>query len=320
MPSNLSPPRPGSPLLAEGVIESVPARPRRRRWRLLIATVVAVALGAGLPTLVIHSLNGSDREDRTLVDAAQPTPITYWPSASNTGVPPGTVLRASGGLNIRTAGQVVSNLDITGCVRVHASNVRILRSRIRCDSTTYGIFTVSGVRNLVIEDVEVNGMGRVSVGVCCSYYTLRRANIHNAIDGARLGDSTTIISSYIHSLARPPGSHTDTLQTTGGVGIIVQRNTLLPYNPATGDLANACLMMGSELAPAVRNLSMVDNYCNGGNWSIGVRADLVASNVLFRANKFGRNYRYGIIARPRHPGFTWESNNVWFDNGLRVIP
>lgn len=294
----------------------VPARSHRRR---LIAVTAAIALGAGTPTLIIH-LFGPGHEDGTPQVTAPPTPITYWPDASTTGVPPGAPLRASGGLTLRTAGQVVSNLDITGCVRVHASNVRILRSRIRCDSTAYGIFTVSGARNLVIEDVEINGMGRVSVGVCCAYYTMRRVNIHNSVDGARLGNSTTIVDSYIHSLARPPGSHTDTLQSTGGVGILVQRNSLQPYNPLTGDLANACLMLGSEQAPAVQNLSVVDNYCNGGNWSIGVRSDLVASNVLFRANRFGRNYRYGVIARPRHPGLAWESNNVWFDNGLRVIP
>lgn len=326
MPSNptllrpLLPLRPGG-LSATGDLAPVPDRPRRprrrpRRW--LIAVTAAAVLGAGLPVLVAHSLLEADRERRARMEAAQPTPIGYWPSAANTGVPPGTTLRASGSLTLRTAGQTISNLDINGCVRVQASNVRILRSRIRC-SSWYGIFTASNVRNLVIEDVEINGMGVTSVGVCCSYYTLRRAHIHRTIDAVRLGNSTTLVDSYIHTLARPPGSHSDTLQTTGGVGIVVRHNTLLPYNPVTRDRANACLMIGSELAPAVRDLLMVDNYCDGGNWSIGVRTDLVASNIVFRGNKFGRNYQYGVIARPRQAGITWESNNVFFDNGAPVV-
>lgn len=280
---------------------------------------LVVALGASLPTLITYSLLGPDRDGRARIDAAQPTPSSYWPSDATTGVPRGTTLRASGSVTVTTAGQTISNLDINGCVVVRASNVRILRSRIRCNSTTYGIFAASNVRNLLIEDVEVDGMGRVSVGVCCAYYTMRRAKIHRTIDGIRVGDSSTVVDSYVHSLARPPGSHSDTIQSTGGVGIVVQHNTLMPYNAATGDLANACLMIGSELAPALRDLLMVDNYCNGGNWSIGIRADIVASNVVFRNNKFGRNFRYGVVARSTQAGITWENNNVYFDNGAPVV-
>lgn len=299
-------------------LSQVPDRCGRRR-RLLIAAIVTVVLATGLPVLVANSLLGPHSSDGTVPPGAQPTPITYWPSAANTGVPPGTVLRASGSLTLRTSGQVVSGLDITGCVTVGAANVRIIRSRIRCNNNSYAIRTENTARNLVVEDVEINGLGRVAASVCCTNYTLRRVNIHNSIDGPRLSNNTTVVDSYIHSLARVPDSHNDTLQSTGGSAILVQRNTLLPFNAATNDPSNACLMVGSETAPSLQNLLMVDNYCNGGNWSIGIRSDMVASQVVFRNNKFGRNFRYGVVARPRHPGVTWESNNVFFDDGTPVV-
>lgn len=308
---------PGARQFPAAGIGPISERPSRRR-RLLIVAAAAIALAVGAPALIIY-LPGPGHDDGILRVTTPPTPITYWPDASNTGVPPGTALRPSGSLTLRTSGQVVSNLDITGCVTVDASNVRIIRTRIRCNNTSFAIRTLNTARNLVVEDVEIDGQGRVAASVCCANYTLRRVNIHNSVDGPRISGNTAILDSYIHNLARLPASHNDALQTTGGSGIVIQRNTLLPYNVATSDPANACLMVGSETAPSVQNMLMVDNYCNGGNWSIGIRTDLVAVQIVFRGNKFGRNYRYGVVARPRHPGVTWESSNVFFDNGALVV-
>ncbi|MFY1672953.1 hypothetical protein ACN27G_23825 [Plantactinospora sp. WMMB334] len=251
---------------------------------------------------------------------APPTPITYWPSAATTGVPAGTALRNSGSLSLRKAGQVVSGLNIVGCVTVAAANVQILRSKITCNSTTYSIRTLSGTSNLLIQDVEINGMGRNSASICCSDYTLRRANIYNMIDGPRLSSNTRVYDSYIHSLNRVAGSHNDILQSTGGNNILVQHNTLLSYKPETGDPFNSCLTIGSETAPSLTNLTYQDNYCNGGNYSIGISPRLVGSNILFRNNKYGRDYRYGVASGWNRAGVTWErATNVYFDNGQPVV-
>jgi hypothetical protein len=252
--------------------------------------------------------------------ALPPTPLSYWPGPGTTGVPAGTTLRPSGSLTLRTDGQVVSGLDIAGCVNVYARNVRILRSRITCTSPTFAIRTFDTVRNLLVEDVEINGVGRTATAVCCANYTLHRVNIHNAIDGPRLGNFSYVLDSWIHDLSRVTGSHNDTLQTTGGSTVAVRHNRLEPYNVPLDDPMNACLMVGSTTAPSVTNLLMTDNYCNGGNYSIGVRTDLVASNVRFTSNKFGRDYRYGVIARPTQAGIVWDkASNVWFDNGQPVV-
>jgi len=247
-----------------------------------------------------------------------PTPITYWPSAANTGVPPGTTLRNSGSLSLRTAGQVVSGLNIVGCVTVAAANVQILRSRITCNSPTYSIRTLTGASNLLVQDVEINGMGQNSASVCCGDYTLNRVNIYNMIDGPRLSSNTRVTNSYIHSLARVASSHNDVLQSTGGSNIVIRHNTLLSYNPTTNDPFNSCLTIGSETAPTLTNLTYEDNYCNGGNYSIGISPRLVGSNIVFRNNKFGRDYRYGVVSGRDRAGVSWQATNVYFDNGRPV--
>ncbi|MGW0431293.1 hypothetical protein ACWDV4_01895 [Micromonospora sp. NPDC003197] len=241
-----------------------------------------------------------------------------FPGPDNTGVPEGTTLRPSGSLTISKDGQVVSGLNISGCIVVTAKNVVIRKSRITC-SSQYSIKT-TGAKNLLVEDVEINGMGRNSAAVCCSDYTLRRLNISNVIDGPRLADNTVVEDSWIHHLTRVSGSHNDTLQTTGATNIVVRGNSLESYNPVTKDPLNACLMIGSTTGPLVSNLVFEQNYCNGGNYSIGIRADLQASNIKIRSNVYGRDCRFGIVARPKHPGINWETaTNLWADSRKPVV-
>ncbi|WP_326562899.1 hypothetical protein [Micromonospora sp. NBC_01796] len=249
-----------------------------------------------------------------------PTPMSYWPGPDTTGVPAGTVLRPSSSLDLREPGVVISNLDITGCVTVRAKNVTIRNSRITCDSATFSIRTYDTASDLVVENVEINGMGKNSAAVCCANYTLRRVNIHHVIDGPRLSANTAIIDSWIHDLSRVPDSHNDTLQTTGGSNIVVRHNRLEPHDPNTKDPSNACIMIGSTTSDSVNNLLVEENYCNGGNYSIGVRDDLVGSNIVIRGNRFGRDFRFGVIARSEQAGITWDrGSNVWFDSGQPVV-
>jgi hypothetical protein len=244
-------------------------------------------------------------------------PSTF-PGPDDTGVPTGTKLRASGSIKVTEDGTVLSGLNITGCVTVTAKNVILRKSRITCDGL-YSIRTDDAV-NLVVEDVEIDGRGKNSAAVCCGEYTLRRVDISNVIDGPRLGSDVVIEDSWIHHLTRQPGSHNDTLQTTGASNIVVRRNTLEAYNPVTKDPFNACLMIGSTTGPIVSNLIFERNYCNGGNYSIGVREDLNAANIRVQGNVFGRNHRYGVIARPDQRGITWDkATNLYADNRKPVV-
>ena len=247
-------------------------------------------------------------------EAAAGPAVAAMPGPSNTGVPDGTQLRRSGPLDLTRNGQVINGLDIVGCVTVSAANVVIRNSRISCDGR-YSIRTFNTARNLVVESSEIDGRGGNEAAVCCGNYTLRRVEIRNVIDGPRLGDNVLIEDSWIHHLTRRPGSHNDTLQTTGATRIVVRNNRLDAYNPNTRDPMNACLMIGSTTAPLVADLLYEGNYCNGGNYSIGVRADLKARDLVFRNNTFGRDHRYGVIQKPGQAGLRWDrSSNTYADN------
>jgi hypothetical protein len=293
---------------------------------------VGTALGAGLaavtatptptpratptpgatPTRRPRAAGTPDRAPRTEVRVGRPGP-------DDTGVPTGTSLRRSGSVTVTRDGTVLSGLDITGCVTVQADNVVIRRSRITCDQT-YSIRTMDSASNLLVEDVEIDGRGKNSAAVCCGNYTLRRVDIHDVIDGPRLGGHSVVEDSWIHHLTRTPDSHNDALQTTGATDIVVRGNSLEPYNPDTRDPLNACLMIGSTTGPVVADLLYEGNYCNGGNYSIGIRDDLNASNIRFRNNTFGRDYRFGVVAHPDHPGITWDNgSNLYADNRQPVV-
>ncbi|MGA3565156.1 hypothetical protein [Melissospora conviva] len=269
---------------------------------------------------VAYRLPAVTETDMSRAAAPARLPLEQWPGPTSTGVPPGTQLRkVSGKLRLNTDGEVVSGIDLTGCVEVRAKNVTIEKSRITCDSSTFSIRTHDSAANLLISDVEIDGTGRNSTAICCANYTARRVNIHHALDGPRLSDNTVVEDSWIHSLSRQPGSHNDTLQITGGRNVLVRGNRLDAYRDDTDDPMNACIMIGSTTG-VVRDVRFVGNYCDGGNYSVHTRADLNGANILIRDNRYGRNQRYGVVSDPDQAGILFDQHsNVWFDNVQPVL-
>lgn len=249
-----------------------------------------------------------------------PTGPSGFPGPDNTGVPAGTTLRDSGSITVTEAGTVISGLNINGCVNIRASDVTIQKSKISCARENGAAIQVdNGNKGILLVDVEVDGRGVTGSTICCGGYTIRRANLHNSLDGPRMGSNTVVEDSWIHHLSRVEGSHNDTIQTTGGSNITVRNNRLDVYNPTTNDLFNAAMMLGSESAP-LRNVLFENNYCNGGNYTINIRNDTDAANVVFRNNTFGKDYRYGIVSGASHPGVTWDrQSNVFADTNEPVL-
>jgi hypothetical protein len=254
-------------------------------------------------------------------DPVPPTspPAAGFPNASNTGVPAGVTLTPyTGPSRISADGTVIDRKEITSCLSIAADNVKITRSRIRCGGP-HGIRVLGGSNGVVVEDTEIDGSGgTVTAAVCCSRYVLRRVDIHGVIDGPRLGSDTVVERSWIHDLKRVPGSHNDTLQILQGTNVVVRGNTLQAYRPATGDPMNAVLMVGA-LAGDLRNFVFEDNYVNGGNYTIyaGNGSKHQISNFVIRRNRFGRDFRYGVLSA-LSPTTVWESTNVWHDTGTPV--
>ncbi|WP_063826619.1 right-handed parallel beta-helix repeat-containing protein [Parafrankia discariae] len=240
------------------------------------------------------------------------TPIPAgMPNASTTGVRAGTSLTLlSGDQRITRAGTVIENRDVRGCIRVEADNVVIRNSRISCRSSGSAVIKNLG-RNLLVEDVTIDGQGASNSGMSTADFTARRVNISNTIDGFFVNDNILIENSYVHHLAQTPSSHNDAVQTTGGSNIVLRHNTLIPINETTGESSNAGYMFGQNIGPISR-VVFDGNFINGGGFTLNGAGD-----VTFVNNRFGRNCLYGIKAF-KGSQVKFDQSNIWADTGRPV--
>jgi hypothetical protein len=251
------------------------------------------------------------------------------PSASNTGVPPGTVLTEhDGDITITKAGTVLKDLDIHGFVIVEASNVTIERSIVRggiSHGDTALIKVVSGT-NVLVEDTEmVPEHPSVQIdGIRGANYTALRVNIHGTNDASKItGDNVTITDSYVHDLTYWPHdpdqggnpAHND------GVEIFIGKNLNITDNafdiPSYGNSA----MQVTQNLGTVTDLHFTGNYAEGGKCTVNLsnlpRPSMTGIQV--DDNRFGRGTSIAncpIIAKYAVT-FT-HVNDVWDDTGLPV--
>ncbi|MCI2239874.1 hypothetical protein MN205_15475 [Kineococcus sp. TRM81007] len=222
-----------------------------------------------------------------------------FPGPHDTGVPLGAVLQPSGSLTITEDGRVVENLDIEGCVSVQADDVVLRNVRIRCGHQQRAVVIEGSDRDLLIEDSEIDGLGSTEVAVGWSGYTLRGVEVHDVIDGPRLGSDVTVEDSWVHDMVRVGDSHSDALQSNGGTGIVVRGNTLVPTDTSDGDVLNAAVQLGAENdSGELSDVLIEGNYLDGGNYSVNVRDDDGISGVVLRDNVFGSGARYGPVLAP----------------------
>lgn len=212
---------------------------------------------------------------------------------------------------------MVDSKLVKGTITVAADNVTIRRTLIR-NAGTYPIQVADGSRNLLVQDVEIDGQATGSAAVCCGHYTLRRVDIYGVNEGPRVGTNTTIVDSYIHHLHRCSGCHIDALQTTAGSNVLIKGNNLQAYNPVTKDPMNAAYQLGTTHGQ-VYNVVVEDNLLNGGNATVNAGGGGTSdAKAVFRRNRFGRDYRYGPTAN-FGPGISFDSSNVWHDSGKPVL-
>ncbi|MGB7979757.1 MAG: hypothetical protein WCF36_03065, partial [Candidatus Nanopelagicales bacterium] len=136
-----------------------------------------------------------------------------------TGVPAGTPLSAyTGPSRITNAGTVIENKLITTPLVITSSahNVTIRNCRIAANGY-WLVLNDEGATNLQITDSELDGLNNTSndAAVAGRNYTLTRVNIHNTVDGLKLGSNVTVRDSYIHDLVVAGDSHNDGMQSLG---------------------------------------------------------------------------------------------------------
>ncbi|MBN1171339.1 MAG: right-handed parallel beta-helix repeat-containing protein [Micromonosporaceae bacterium] len=153
-----------------------------------------------------------------------------FPDATTTGVPAGTPLTVVvGNVTVTTAGAVIDGQDIQGCVAVEAPNVTIRRSKITCREfwavrSFADTYTGGG---LLLEDVEIDCGKSNSTAVGSYGFVARRVNVHDCENGFDIGNTATVVDSYIHSPFEGVDGHTDGIQLSGGAHITISHNTIL---------------------------------------------------------------------------------------------
>jgi hypothetical protein len=210
------------------------------------ATTTTTAKPATTTTTAKPATTTTTAKPATTTTTAAPAASGGFPNASNTGVPAGTTLTASGSITVNTNGAVVDGKDVSGCITVNANNVTIKNTRVRvggCYSYPGNAIQNYGT-NLTVQDTEIDGQRSVECGqaIGTANYTLERVNVHACTDGPRGGDtgSVTIQDSWIHDLSALPGDHGDGYQCYAGSGPTYNTvNTVIRHNTIQGGTNSA---------------------------------------------------------------------------------
>jgi hypothetical protein len=193
---------------------------------------------------------------------APPPSPSGFPDASNTGVPLGTTLTATGALNITQAGAVIVGVDAPS-ITVNAPNVTIRNSRIH---STSDWLVRNNSTGLVIEDSEFDGGGSNNNAIGSSGFTLRRVEIAGSENGIDInsGGNVTVEDSYIHDLTTANGAHTDGAQVGQGAhDVVFRHNTIQPKPSTAGPDATSAIIMWDEGDPQNTRVYIENNRLIG---------------------------------------------------------
>lgn len=243
------------------------------------------------------------------------------PDASNTGVPPGTVLEPrSGNMTITEDGAIIEGIDLEGWIAVEADDVIIRKSRIR-RGITVGHYPDYAADDLLVEDTEIGtDEGHAGdQGVQDRNFTLRRVNIHNFHGGARATTNATIEHSYFHHPfadidSGHGGSGFFSWWPVGPGGLRFYCNTMDVSVPAEGGPPglgnNAFEVLGNDGGAEPADLVLEENWFNGGTYSVYILDHW--KSVTVKKNRWKRDAEYG----PLHYDATLSGPLVWEDNAF----
>ncbi len=247
--------------------------------------------------------------------------LSDYPNADTTGVPTGTVLTAySGPSNVSTNGTVIDSKTITTGLVITGDNITIRKCLIRATGFFWNVLNdYDGGTNLLIEDCEIDSLDNTTgdSAINCANTTVRRCDIHSAIDGMKVGTNVTIEDSYIHDLTVFGDSHNDAIQCLGTTGLTIRHNTIIC--PAGGTSA---ILLSTGSASDMRNILINDNLLAGGAYTVyggyqsGVDVLSRVSNISITNNQFSTQIyansgAFGPLTSRDSPVVV--SGNTWHD-------
>lgn len=256
-----------------------------------------------------------------------PTVVSGFPTASTTGVKPGSSLtRHDGDITVTKDGTVLTNLDIHGFVNVKAKNVTIRNSIVRGGKQRgfqVGLITNYGYDNLLIEDVDVVA-AYPSVyfdGIKGWDFTARRVHVVGNVDSVKIhGDNVTIQDSLLENTvhyAKDPAqnggpTHNDNIQILKGSNLKVVGNTIR-------GASNFAILGGAEQGDV--NLTVSDNYLDGGHCTLKLQVKNGRSQTAkVTSNTFGPNRAVKSCAFTAYPAVKLTQSGNKMSDGSAVKP
>lgn len=230
------------------------------------------------------------------------------PDATNTGVPPGTVVTAAGTSTINTPNIVIDGKDM-GCLTVNAANVTIRNSRIHGQC----FFAIrANSTGLVIQDSEVSCENSTGTGVAGQGFVLQRSEVSGCENGLSVDNLVTVADSFIHGLYLANGGHTDGIQVfVGADDISILHNTIFNEN----DGGTSAIIAGSG---DLTNINIQGNLLAGGAYALycptrtsgAVTGNRISKIFKPNGGQYGP-WVYCEFANPR-------TGNVWDDTGAAL--
>ena len=207
-------------------------------------------------------------------------------------------------MTIRTAGAVVSGLNITGMVTISASNVTLENCKIFADAYA-SIVVQAGATGVTIRNCEIygggingqNNEGSLGIAIFGGGVTVLNCNIYGSANGVSINSlkygPVLIQDNYIHDItASGTTNHYNGIQYNGNSGgsypLDIEHNTIInPHNqadevmidnwngPVNGVTVNNNLLIGGGYnlysdhqfnSSPITNVSFTNNHLGGGFW------------------------------------------------------
>ncbi len=248
--------------------------------------------------------------------AANPGACGY-PTPATTGVPAGTALTSfTGDFYARTAGQVIQNMEINGCIWVHAPGVIIRNTKVKvADRCFYGISTYDANGTTTIDRVEVGCNYAHGSALAGPGFKATKVWLHGCENGSEINANSSIVDSVIAaSEVGNSDAHGDGVQSQGGNSVVLRHNTMLQINPVTSAI----------ITNPTKNHGWVveDNLMGGGAYTLYCPEE--GTNFVVRNNRFVPakqttlySAAYGLTDACGHSGIIW-SGNIRDTDGVAV--
>jgi hypothetical protein len=224
-----------------------------------------------------------------------------YPDPSNTGVPAGVPLGASGSLTITQPGTVVSGLQVTGTIDVLASNVTIENTRV-IQNTSCGpinacgnsaIEIASGLSGVVIRNVETvsvpGGTCEHDIRNTGSSLTIERAYLHACDSNVYAAGPTVLKDSYGIAEIAMSSDHIENIYFNETSFTAIHDTLLNPVEQTAVIFGNSG--GGSDVTNCSNQLTVLESLLAGGGYTLypcAHAAQAGTSSLKVEGNHFAR--------------------------------